>query len=97
MYNLQQGQHFLGHIASMHIQIYLPICFPASGNFERFQVPTTGLMKSLLACYAMTACDKYLKYQRKVIQEPSGLMDPEDENMMILQTLFTQTTLQIRK
>jgi len=64
-YNLQQGQHFLGHITGTHVQIYLPISFPTYGNFERFQVLTIVLMVTrLLACYAMTACDKYFEVSR---------------------------------
>jgi len=86
MYNLQQGQHFLGHIASTHIQIYLPISFPTFGNFDRFQVLTTVLMKTQVFWHFMPwqHVTNILKYQGQVIQELSGLMDPEDENMMIL-------------
>jgi hypothetical protein len=66
MYNLQQDQHFLGHTARTHVQIYLPLSFlVTSGNFERYQVlMSVDENSSLLACYAMTACDKYFEVSR---------------------------------
>jgi hypothetical protein len=47
------------------VQIYLPLSFPTSGNFERCQVlMSVDEDSSLLACYAMTACDKYFEVSR---------------------------------